>query len=80
MQFRRLPLPGARLVDLEPIEDERGFFARAWCPDEFGREGLDTRVAASNVSFNRKALTLRGMHYQVAPHGQASPVHRRSDL
>ncbi|MBY0307950.1 MAG: dTDP-4-dehydrorhamnose 3,5-epimerase [Phycisphaerales bacterium] len=74
MRFLTLPLPGARLVELEPIEDERGFFARAWCPDEFSREGLDARVAACNVSFNRRALTLRGMHYQAAPHGEAKLV------
>jgi dTDP-4-dehydrorhamnose 3,5-epimerase len=62
------------LVELEPIEDERGFFARAWSPDEFEEHGLDARIAACNVSLNRRAGTLRGLHYQAAPHGEAKLV------
>jgi dTDP-4-dehydrorhamnose 3,5-epimerase len=62
------------LVDLEPIEDERGMFARSWCPNEFSRQGLDPRLAACNVSFNRAAGTLRGMHYQAPPHEEAKLV------
>jgi dTDP-4-dehydrorhamnose 3,5-epimerase len=74
VRFSATPLGGAYVVDLEPIEDERGSFARSWCPEEFGRHGLDTRVAACNVSVNRARGTLRGMHYQAAPHGEAKLV------
>lgn len=74
MRFTETPLAGAYLVDLEPIEDERGMFARSWCPDEFARHGLDPRLAACNVSVNRAAGTLRGMHYQAAPHEEAKLV------
>lgn len=74
MRFTALPLEGAMLVDLEPIADERGFFARSWCPDEFAEHGLPTRIAASNVSVNTSAGTLRGMHYQEPPHGEAKLV------
>jgi dTDP-4-dehydrorhamnose 3,5-epimerase len=59
---------------MQPIADERGFFARAWCPDEFAAAGLDPRAAALNVSYNRAAGTLRGMHMQAHPHGEAKLV------
>ena len=74
MRFTRLNLGGATLVELEPIEDERGFFARAWSPDEFEEQGLDARIAACNVSLNRRVGTLRGLHYQEAPYGEAKLV------
>lgn len=74
MKFVATPLAGAFLIELQPIEDERGFFARSFCADEFKKHGLDDRVAQCNVSFNRQAGTLRGMHYQVAPHEEAKLV------
>ena len=74
MRFTETPLSGAHVIDLEPIEDERGMFARSWCFEEFGLHGLDPRVAACNVSWNRAAATLRGMHYQVAPDEEAKLV------
>jgi dTDP-4-dehydrorhamnose 3,5-epimerase len=74
VRFTPLALQGPCLVDLEPIEDDRGFFARSWSPEEFAAQGLDTRVAACNVSFNRRAGTLRGMHFQAAPHGEVKLV------
>lgn len=74
MLFTETELPGAYIVDIEPIEDERGFFARAWCANEFAEHGLTTRIAQSNVSFNRRQGTIRGMHYQAAPHAEVKLV------
>jgi dTDP-4-dehydrorhamnose 3,5-epimerase len=74
MRFTETALPGAYLVDLERREDERGFFARAWAEDEFAAHGLDTRVSQCNLSFNERRGTLRGLHYQVAPHAEVKVV------
>jgi len=68
MNFIETKLDGAYVIDLEPIKDERGFFARAWCKREFEEQGLVTNFVQANISFNEKAGTLRGMHYQIAPH------------
>lgn len=62
------------MIELEPLEDERGFFARSFCQDEFLRHGLDPVVAQCNVSWNRRRGTLRGLHYQTAPHEEAKVV------
>jgi dTDP-4-dehydrorhamnose 3,5-epimerase len=67
-------LAGAYLVELERHEDERGFFARAFCEHEFAARGLATRYPQCNLSYNRRAHTLRGMHYQAAPHAEAKLV------
>ncbi len=74
MRFEKTPLAGAFVIELDPIEDERGFFARSFCADEFKRHGLDSTVAQCNVSFNQKAGTLRGLHYQIEPHQEAKLV------
>lgn len=74
MRFIPTPLDGAFVVELEPIEDERGFFARSFCEREFARHGLEPRIAQCNVSYNRRRGTLRGMHYSVAPHAEAKLV------
>jgi dTDP-4-dehydrorhamnose 3,5-epimerase len=74
MRFTETPLYGAYIVEMEPIEDERGMFARSWCPNELRLHGLDPRLASCNVSFNRAAGTLRGMHYQASPHEEAKLV------
>lgn len=74
MIFGSTPLPGAAVVDLERREDERGFFARSFCQREFEAQGLETTVAQCNVSFNRRRGTLRGMHWQAAPYGEAKLV------
>ena len=74
MKFTATDLPGAYLIDLEPIADERGFFARTWCREEFAEHGLNAAVAQCNVSFNRQQGTLRGMHFQVAPYEEAKLV------
>ena len=55
MRFSSTPLPGAFVVDLEPIEDERGMFARSWSREDFNEAGLDGRLAACNVSYNAAA-------------------------
>ena len=74
MRFVKTPLEGAYIVELDLIEDERGFFARSFCADEFRQHGLDNNIAQCNVSFNRKAGTLRGMHFQIEPHEEARLV------
>jgi dTDP-4-dehydrorhamnose 3,5-epimerase len=59
---------------MEKFKDERGFFARAWCQREVEANGLISRVTQTNISFNKKRGTLRGMHYQVAPDEQVKLV------
>lgn len=74
MLFTETKLKGAFIIDIEPREDERGFFARSWCEDEFKRHGLNSRLVQCNISFNKKRSTLRGMHYQAAPFPEAKLV------
>ena len=74
MKFKELRIPGAWLVEIEPIEDERGFFARAFCRREFEARGLDPGIAQCNISVNRKRGTLRGMHLQRPPAMEAKVV------
>ena len=74
MKFTPTALPGAYIVELEPVRDERGFFARSWDAEEFRRHGLAPHLSQCSVSWNDKAGTLRGMHYQAAPHGEAKLV------
>jgi dTDP-4-dehydrorhamnose 3,5-epimerase len=72
--FGRTPLEGAVTVDAELVTDERGWFARLFAVEEFERRGLDPAVAHVNASFNERAGTLRGMHYQAAPEAEAKLV------
>ncbi len=65
MIFQETPLAGASVLDLEPIRDERGFFARTFCADELAEHGLGMAIIQSNVSFNPRRGTLRGMHLQI---------------
>jgi dTDP-4-dehydrorhamnose 3,5-epimerase len=74
VKFTESSLPGAYVVDIEPIEDDRGFFARTWCREEFQAFGLSGVVKQNSISFNRKRGTLRGMHYQAAPHEEVKLV------
>ena len=74
MKFLPTPLAGAYLIELEQLADERGFFARSFCQNEFKAHGLDPVVAQCNVSFSRKRGTLRGLHYQAEPHAEAKLV------
>jgi dTDP-4-dehydrorhamnose 3,5-epimerase len=68
MIFDETLLKGAYITRLEPLEDERGFFARSYCRREFAAQGLDFDIVQCSISFNRRKGTLRGMHYQAAPH------------
>ena len=74
MRFFETKLKGAFLIDLEPFEDERGFFARTWCRKEFEQHGIDSDWVQCNISSNKRKGTLRGMHYQLAPFAEAKLV------
>jgi dTDP-4-dehydrorhamnose 3,5-epimerase len=65
--FRETQLPGAFVVDLEFLRDERGFFAREFCQREFAAHGLETRIAQASVSFSRRRGGMRGLHFQYPP-------------
>lgn len=68
MKFTETRLPGAYVVDLQKMEDERGFFARAFCRNEFEQHGMVSDVVQANMSWNPTRGTLRGMHYQHHPY------------
>jgi len=67
MIFSETKLKGSFLIEPERKEDQRGFFARTWCQEEFENHALNPRLVQCSVSFNNKKGTLRGMHYQVSP-------------
>jgi dTDP-4-dehydrorhamnose 3,5-epimerase len=74
MIFRETPLAGAWVLEPERIPDERGFFARTYCRRDFEERGLDSTVAQCSVSFNHRRGTLRGLHFQAAPHEEVKLV------
>ena len=74
MRFIPTHLAGAYLIEPEPVSDERGFFARTWCRNEFAEMGLTPNLVQCNISYNKARGTLRGMHYQKAPHAEAKLV------
>ena len=74
MIFTETELAGAYIIDIKRIEDERGFFGRSWCRREFEDHGLNPTHVQSNVGFSHRQGTLRGMHYQAAPHAEAKLV------
>jgi dTDP-4-dehydrorhamnose 3,5-epimerase len=74
MLFSQTSIDGAFLIRPEPVEDERGFFARTFCVRELAEHGLDPQVVQRSVSYNKRRGTLRGMHYQVAPHEESKLV------
>ncbi|HEY0376110.1 MAG TPA: dTDP-4-dehydrorhamnose 3,5-epimerase [Pyrinomonadaceae bacterium] len=74
MIFTETKLEGVFVIAPELIEDERGFFARLWTPEEFEERGLNPRLVQSNISYNHRRGTLRGMHFQVKPHEEAKLV------
>lgn len=74
MIFTETKLKGAYLIEPERLEDERGFFARTFCVQEFEANGLNPRVVQCSISYNKKKGTLRGMHYQAAPHAEVKVV------
>lgn len=71
MKYIRTEVEGCRIVALEPRGDDRGFFARVWCAGEQRGEGLEASVAQINLSHCGAAGTIRGLHWQVDPHGEA---------
>ena len=74
MIFTETKLKGAYVIEPERKEDERGFFARTFCQEEFEAHSLNPRVVQCNISFNKKKGTLRGMHYQIASHQETKLV------
>lgn len=74
MKFSETALKGAFIIEPERIEDERGFFARTFCRREFEARGLNPDLVQCSISFNHQRATLRGMHYQSAPHAEAKLV------
>ena len=74
MIFTETELAGAFIIDLERLCDERGFFARTWCEDEFAAHGIGLPPLQANMSSNPTKGTLRGMHYQLAPHEESKLV------
>ena len=74
MIFTETELPGAYAIEIERREDERGFFARAWCEEEFRALGLTTRFVQCNISWTRRRGTVRGLHFQVSPHQEVKLV------
>ncbi len=74
MKITKTPLQGAYVFGVDRIEDDRGFFGRAWCKNELAEHGLNTDLAQANVAFNNTKGTLRGMHRQLAPHAEVKVV------
>jgi dTDP-4-dehydrorhamnose 3,5-epimerase len=74
MRFIETPLPGVWIIEPERLEDERGFFARTWCRSEFEARGLNADLEQCNIAFNAQKGTLRGMHWQATPHGEAKLI------
>ena len=74
MIFTETVLKGAFIIDVEPVNDERGMFARTWCQREFEAQGLKVTWVQNNISLNHKKGTLRGMHYQASPHEEIKLV------
>ena len=74
MQFEPLDVPGAWLLPIDPRHDERGFFARVWCSSTFHAQGLASSLHQCSLSYNRRAGTVRGMHYQAPPGAEAKVV------
>lgn len=74
MRFVATGIPGVTLIEAEPKEDERGFFARLYCPDEFAAAGIDFAPAQINLSRNRARGVLRGLHWMASPYAEAKVV------
>ena len=74
MKFIPLLLEGAFMIEPEPHKDDRGFFARVWCARELEEMGLESALAQASVAWSRRKGTLRGMHFQIPPHGEVKIV------
>ena len=74
MRFTETPLQGSWLIELDRLEDERGFFARTFDREEMASRGMEPSVVQCNTSYNARAGTLRGMHFQAEPYGEPKLV------
>jgi dTDP-4-dehydrorhamnose 3,5-epimerase len=74
MKFITQAIPGAWLIEPNPFQDDRGVFRRHFCAREFAAHGIASHILQSNISENLHARTLRGFHYQVAPHGEGKTL------
>lgn len=74
MLLTEVPIPGALVVDVDAHRDDRGLFARTWCQREFAARGIHAPLVQCSISFNSRAGTLRGMHYQASPEPEAKLV------
>ena len=74
MIFTETKIKGVYIIEPELLTDERGFFARSFCKEEFKKHGLETDIVQCNISYNKKKGTIRGMHYQVPPFEEAKIV------
>lgn len=74
MIFSPSRISGTWILDIEPLADERGFFTRTWCRRELAERGLNAEIAQESASFNRRKGTLRGLHFQRAPHEEVKIV------
>lgn len=74
MRFRQTPLADAFVIEVEPRDDERGYFTRTWCADEFERHGLPARIVQASLSRNTRRGTVRGMHTQLSPSREGKVV------
>lgn len=75
MRFLPTAIEGAFIVEQQGYADSRGYFARTFCSEEFAKAGIALQVSQTNISRNPKPLTMRGLHYQADPHGEAKYVH-----
>jgi dTDP-4-dehydrorhamnose 3,5-epimerase len=74
MRFTATEIAGAWLIDIDRLADERGFFARVWCRQEFAAHGCETDLVQASLAYTERRGTLRGLHYQAAPHEEAKLV------
>jgi len=75
MVFLETKLPGVFEIHIDAKRDERGFFARTWCHQEFTARGLSGRLVQCSMSFSARKGTLRGLHYQIVPHQETKLIH-----
>ena len=74
MKFQETKIKGLWLVELNKLEDQRGFFSRAWCQDEFAGKGITAEITQANISMSVMPFTIRGMHYQVGEDAETKSV------
>jgi len=74
MKYTETKILGAFIFEPEKLEDKRGYFMRGWCKSEFDARGLASSFVQFNISFSRKAGTLRGLHYQSPPHQETKLI------